>query len=161
MKKAKSPVELLAEPIVAAPQPQQLSIEQAMMLAAQHQAQGNLQQAEHLLRQILQVQPSHAFALHLLGVIAHQAGKPELALELIEKAILHDGNVALFHANAGEMYRQLGKLDEAVRHGERAVALDANMASAHSNVPDLSRITWATGPQPRVRSHPHRRGHCG
>jgi tetratricopeptide (TPR) repeat protein len=67
-------------------------------------------------------------------VIAHQAGKPELAIELIGKAIAHNGNVALFHANIGEMFRQLGKLDEAVKHGERAVALDANMASAHSNL---------------------------
>ncbi|MDD3884806.1 MAG: sulfotransferase [Gallionella sp.] len=134
MKKTKSPAELLAEPIVAASQPQPLSIEQAMLLATQHQAEGNLQQAEQLLRQILQVQPGHAFALHLLGIIAHQCGKSELALELIGKAIRQNDNVALFHANAGEMYRQLGKLEEAVRHGERAVALDANMASAHSNL---------------------------
>ena len=145
---------LLSEPIVAAPQPQQqLSIDQAMLLATQHQAQGKLQQAEHLLRQILQVQPQHAFALHLLGIIAHQAGKPELAIELIGKAIAlsttptlprgergqptlreASSNPALFHANIGEMYRQLGKQDKAVEHGERAVALDARMPSAHSNL---------------------------
>lgn len=130
---SKNPPDLLAELIVAAPQPQ-LSIEQAMMLATQHQAQGNLQQAEHLLRQILQVQPQHAFALHLLGIIAHQVGKPELAIELIGKAIEHNGNVALFHANLGEMHRQRGRLDKAVEHGERAVALDARMPSAHSNL---------------------------
>lgn len=134
MKTNKTSAQLLAEPIVAAPQPQQLSIDQAMLLATQHQTQGNLQQAEHLLRQILQVQPQHAFALHLLGIIAHQCGKPELALELIGNAITANGNVALFHANAGEMYRQLGRLDEAVAHGERAVALDASMPSAHSNL---------------------------
>ncbi len=125
---------LLAEPIVATPQPQQLSIEQAMLLATQHQAQGHLQQAEHLLRQILQVQPQHAFALHLLGIVAHQAGKPELAIELISQAVRHNGNVALFHANLGEMYRQQGRLDQAIEHGQRAVALDAAMPSAHSNL---------------------------
>lgn len=135
MNKSKHTSDLLSEPIVAAPQPQQqLTIEQAMHLATQHQAQGNLQQAEHLLRQILQVQPQHAFALHLLGIIAHQAGKPELAIELIGKAIQYNGNVALFHANLGEMYRQLGKPDKAVEYGERAVALDARMPSAHSNL---------------------------
>jgi len=37
-----------------------------MALANQHQAQGRLPQAKAILRQILQVQPRHAFALHLL-----------------------------------------------------------------------------------------------
>ena len=90
-------------PVAAAPQAQQLSLEQAMTLANQHQSQGRLQEAEHLLRQVLQAQPQHAFALHLLGVIAHQAGKPELAIELIHKAIQSNGEAALFHANLGEM----------------------------------------------------------
>ena len=85
MEPGKTATELLAEPIVAAaPPPQQLSMEQAMMLAAQHQSQGNLQHSEHLLRQILQVQPQHAFALHLLGVIAHQCGRQ--AVSIVEEA---------------------------------------------------------------------------
>lgn len=125
---------LLDEPIVAAPQAQSLSIEQAMLLASRHQMRGQLQQAEILLRRILQAQPGHAFALHLLGVIAHQAGKPELAVQLIAQAIGQNADVALFHANLGEMYRQQGRLDEAVTHGERAVALDAALPSAHSNL---------------------------
>ncbi len=134
-------------------QGQQLSIEQAMTLATQLQSQGRLQEAEHLLQQILQQQPHHAFALHLLGVIAHQVGKQALAAELIEKAIavsptptlprrergqspLRDAPLvpALFHANLGEILRQLKRLDEAISHGERAVALEPQMAAAHSNL---------------------------
>ncbi|MFM9912363.1 MAG: sulfotransferase [Methylophilaceae bacterium] len=110
------------------------SLEQALELASQHQSQGRLQEAEQLLQQILQAQPNNAFALHLLGVIAHQVGKPELAIDLIGKAINSNPNVGLFHANLGEMLRQQGKLDAAIQHGEQAVALDANMASAHSNL---------------------------
>ncbi|BAV35041.1 hypothetical protein SCL_2764 [Sulfuricaulis limicola] len=136
MKKPPSPSDLLAEPIVpgARSQPQPLSIEQALVLATQHQSQGRLAEAERVLRQILQVQPHHAFALHLLGVIAHQAGKPDLAIKLIEEAIRHNGDVALFHSNLGEMYRQAGRLDDAIRHGERAVALDPRMVAAHGNL---------------------------
>lgn len=111
-----------------------MTIDQVMALAAQHQAAGQLQQSEHLLQQILQEQPAHAYALHLLGVIAHQCGKPELAIELIGKAISINEKVALFHANRGEMCRQLKQLGEAIQHGERAVALDANMPSAQSNL---------------------------
>jgi len=113
---------------------QLLSIEHALALAVQHQNQGRLQQAEHLLQQILQTQPNNAFALHLLGVIAHQAGRPDLAIELIQNAIHHNGKVALFHANLGEMLRQKNRLDEAIAHGEQAVLLDAGMASAHGNL---------------------------
>lgn len=124
------------EPIVpdTPSRPQQLSLDQAMSLASQLQGQGQLSDAEALLRQILQVQPNHAHALHLLGVIAHQAGRPELAIELIEKAIQRNDKEALFHANLGEMYRQQGALDRAIQHGKKAVALDAMLATAHSNL---------------------------
>lgn len=111
-----------------------LRLSEAMALANQHQSEGRLQESEHLLRQIIQVQPQNAFALHLLGVIAHQVGKLEIAVELILEAIRNNDEVALFHGNLGEMLRQLGKLDEAVEHGEQAVMLDANLASAHSNL---------------------------
>ena len=111
-----------------------LTVDQAMTLANQLQTQGQLQQAEHLLRQILQQQPQHAFALHLLGVIAYQAGKLPQAAELVQRAIALNGQVALFHANMCEILRQLKQLERAVAHGERAVALDPSMAMAHSNL---------------------------
>ena len=111
-----------------------LSIEQALKLAERHQAEGHLQQAEMLLRQILQAQPKHAFALHLMGVIAHQAGKTDLAVQLIEQAIKSLPTVAQFHSNLGEMYRILKRLDEAVAQGETAILLDPNSATAHSNL---------------------------
>jgi tetratricopeptide (TPR) repeat protein len=114
--------------------PAHLSMNQAMELAAQCQSQGRLQEAEQLLQQILQHQPNHAFALHLLGVIAHQVGKNLLAVELIKKSIQSNGNVALFHANISEILRILKRLDEAINHGERAVLLEPNLVMAHSNL---------------------------
>ena len=61
-----------------------------------HQA-GRLTEAEACYRRILVTQPGHADALHLLGVIAHQAGRHDLAVELIRKAIQQNGqNAALF-----------------------------------------------------------------
>jgi tetratricopeptide (TPR) repeat protein len=120
-------------PSFAAP-PQQLTLPQAMALANQLQAQGRLQEAEQLLRRILQQQPQHAHALHLLGVIAYQVGQLQPAAELVQRAIALDGQVALFHANMCEIFRQLKQADLAVAHGERATALDPSMAMAHSNL---------------------------
>jgi tetratricopeptide (TPR) repeat protein len=111
-----------------------LSIAQAMQLASQCQSGGRLADAERVLRQILAQQPQHAHAMHLLGVVAHQAGRPELACELITKAIAIEPNAALFHSNLAEMSRQRGQLEAAIAHGVRATELEPSLASAHSNL---------------------------
>ena len=113
---------------------QTLNIDQAIQLANQYQSAGRLQEAELLLSQILQAQPKHAHALHLLGVVAFQAGNAARAMELINQAILIQPNEALFHSNLAEMSRRDGKIDEAIKHGEQAVQIDPSMASAHSNL---------------------------
>lgn len=113
---------------------QKIPLDQALAQAAQHQAAGRLLQAEIQLRNVLQVVPRQPFALHLLGVVLHQAGKTEEALPLIRRAIEVQPQVALFHANLGEMCRLTGRLEEAVKHGRLAVALDPKSATAHSNL---------------------------
>ncbi|TDR71086.1 sulfotransferase [Paludibacterium purpuratum] len=120
-------------PSSAAP-PASMTAETALHVAGQHQSAGRLMEAEQVLRQILQIQPRHAHALHLLGVVAYQAGNSEQGIGLIGQAMEIEPNVALFHSNLAEMRRQAGRLDEAIRHGERAVALDPSMASAVSNL---------------------------
>ena len=49
--------------------------------------QGRIADAEGIYRQILQDDPGHPGALHLLGVIRHQKGQHEGALELIGRAV--------------------------------------------------------------------------
>lgn len=114
--------------------PEPVSLDQAMQLASAHQSAGRLQEAERILQSILQAHPEHAHALHLLGVVAHQANQPKLATDLIARAIAIEPDIALFHSNMAEMCRQQSRLDEAIRHGERAVELEPSMASAHSNL---------------------------
>ncbi len=116
------------------PQSQPLTPEQAWVLAGQLQGQGKLAEAEHWLRQILQLQPNHAPALHLLGVVAYQAGNLNPAADLMQRAVSLMPNASLFHANLCEVLRRLQKLDQAVEHGKRAVALDPNLAMGHSNL---------------------------
>ena len=112
----------------------EMDVTQLMQLAGQYQSAGRLQEAEQILRQVLQVNANHAHAIHLLGVIAYQADKPALALELMAKAIAIEPNVALFNCNLAEMSRQQGLLDDAIHYGRCAVALDPSMATAHSNL---------------------------
>jgi len=135
--KRTEPYPLSEQPIVPAanvPQAQPLSLQQAMAMASKHQAEGNLQQSEQLLRQILQKHPEHAHALHLLGIIAHQSGKTDMAINLIKKAVSFNNAVPLFHANLGEMLRIQEQLGDSILHGEKAVALDPKSPTAHCNL---------------------------
>ncbi|ORU94574.1 MAG: hypothetical protein A6F70_09240 [Cycloclasticus sp. symbiont of Bathymodiolus heckerae] len=117
---------------------QQISIEQAMQLANGHQQAGKLQEAEHLLRQILQQQPQHPFALHLLGIIAQQCNQPDLAIDLIKQAIQANSGIAFFYSNLGEISRQQGQLDESIQYAMCALELDPENPTVHSNLG----ITW-------------------
>ncbi|MDP2401098.1 MAG: SEC-C metal-binding domain-containing protein, partial [Actinomycetota bacterium] len=53
------------------------SIPGALQAALQHHNGGRLVEAEALYRQILSVQPNHADALHLSGLIINQRGEKE------------------------------------------------------------------------------------
>ena len=55
-----------------------------------HQA-GQLVEAEACYRQVLAIDPNHFDSLHLLGVVAHQSGRSDLAASLINKAIASSG----------------------------------------------------------------------
>ena len=54
-------------------------------IGLQHHQAGRLQAAEQIYRQILAVEPNHADAIHLLGVIAHQVRQDHaIAVEYID-----------------------------------------------------------------------------
>jgi len=100
-----------------------------------HQA-GNLAEAEALYRRILSRDPRHADAMHLLGVLADQSGRPEEAVDLIEQAIAIN-DASFYRNNFGNVLRRLGRFDEAAAHYARAVALKPGNTEAHYNLGNL------------------------
>src|SRR5438876_2417184 len=94
-----------SKPLYSLPPMTEMSIPQAIDVALAHHSAGRLDQAEHIYRQVLAVAPQHPDALHLLGVIAHQAGQHQAAIELINKAIQINPTVAAYFNNIGEAYR--------------------------------------------------------
>ena len=113
---------------------QKMTLEQAMQLAYKHQSEGRLQQADLVLKRVLQSIPQHAHALHLLGVINHQAGNTDMAINMIAQAISINPNIGQFYSNIGEMCRQSMRVDEAISYGNKAIELESNVATAHSNL---------------------------
>jgi protein O-GlcNAc transferase len=110
------------------------SIQELMAGAlADHQA-GRLNEAEQLYRRALQLDPGHVDALHFLGVLSHQRGGHDLAVELIGKAIARNDRVPSFHNNLGNALKAQGKLDEAASSYRRAVVCLPAYPDAHYNL---------------------------
>ncbi len=89
---------------------------------ALHQ-RGELAQAGALYRQVLQAEPRHVDALHLLGVVAAQTGNPLAAAELMGRALELDPDHPAILANRGNALEDLHRLEEALQAFRRAYAL--------------------------------------
>ncbi len=101
--------------------------------AIKYHRNGALDRAETLYRLLLEKAEDHADLLNLLGVIAHQTGRSEDALSLIDRAIARSGAVADYHNNRGLALLRLGRTMESLAAFDRAIALRGDFADAHSN----------------------------
>ena len=94
---------------------------------------GQLARARASCRNLLSKQPDHFDALHLMGLIALNAGNAVEAVDLITRAIeIFPGNAAAF-SNRGSALQQLTEFGRALNDYDRAVALDRNFVEAHLN----------------------------
>jgi tetratricopeptide (TPR) repeat protein len=118
------------------PKPQKLSQfgEAVFAAAVRHHQAGHLHQAEDGYRQVLTLNPLHPDTLHLLGVLALQAGHHDLAADMIGKAIGIDATVALYHTNLGNALHALGRLDQAAACYRRAIVLNPRYPEAYNNL---------------------------
>ncbi len=107
---------------------------ETLEVAIQHHRSGELDQAEHLYNEILCIDPQHADALHLVGVLAHQQNRNKESVDYISRAISINSKVSLYHSNLGASYRELGEIDRAVECFQNAIRIDPHFAGAHYNL---------------------------
>ena len=98
------------------------------------QQDGRLIEAETLYRAILGEAPQHAGSHHLLGLVEHQLGRHEAALQSIKQAVALNDAEPNYHNNLGTVYRSLGRIEEAVACYRHALALKPGFAAALSNL---------------------------
>lgn len=111
-----------------------LSLDEAFSVALALQQAEQWAAAEDLYRTILEVAPDHADALHFSGVLAHQRGRSDEAVELIERSLALAPEQADWYSNLGIVLQHRLRLDEAIAAYRSAIALDPLHANAHSNL---------------------------
>ncbi|HWZ70528.1 MAG TPA: tetratricopeptide repeat protein [Casimicrobiaceae bacterium] len=108
--------------------------QQKMALALEHYSSGRLRDTEGLCREILDVQPQHAEALHLLGVLANRTGHVDAAVDLVRRAIANAPHAAEYYSNLGVMLTSQGRLDDAAAACREALGRYPDLPEAHYNL---------------------------
>lgn len=109
-------------------------LQDALATAVRFHQEGNLPEAERRYLAILDKEPNHIDALHLRGVIAHQAGKDDIAVELIGRAIAIDRSQPRFHNNLGSVLKAQGDVDGAAERFKEALRLNPDYPDACNNL---------------------------
>jgi tetratricopeptide (TPR) repeat protein len=109
------------------------TIPERMKQALAHHQAGRLAEAEAIYRDVLHEDPRQPHALHLLGVIAHQAGRHREALDLIGRA-LAAGPHPVFLSNLSAVHLALRQFDQAAAAALEAIRLNPAFADAHNNL---------------------------
>ncbi len=107
--------------------------------AITHHQGGRLSQAETCYQKILTQDPTHADALHLLGLVAYQQGRYDRAFDCITKAIQRDATKPLYFYNLGLVHQQLNQLHEAERAYRQALSLKGDYVEALGNLGNVLR----------------------
>jgi tetratricopeptide (TPR) repeat protein len=99
---------------------------------AVHQ-KGELTEAERLYLAILEAQPDHFDAMHLLGVVRYQKGRHHEALDMIGSALKRNPGSAEALSNQGAVLQRLGRHKEGLRSYDQALTIWPDYPEALNN----------------------------
>ena len=95
---------------------------------------GELQLAEHLFRQAIDLEPNMAAALTNLGNLVYRQGEVEEARRLYERALEHDPTQPEARYNLANTLEDLGEIELAVAELRKVCAAAPEFADAHYNL---------------------------
>jgi protein O-GlcNAc transferase len=99
-----------------------------------HHRMGRQTQAEAFYRKVLEIEPSNADALQLLGLIAYQLGKHSTALSLFDHALAANPRHVIAANSRGLALQALGRHKEAADSFALAIRFRPGYAEAHTNL---------------------------
>ncbi len=91
---------------------------------------GNYPEAQKIFNQILLLNPDHAHALHMLGLMHYQLKNYEEAEKLIRRAMIKEQNVPTFYNSLGDILRAMNRNDEALKAYEYSLEIKPGSANA-------------------------------
>ena len=95
---------------------------------------GDLEIAEHLFRQAIDLEPHMAAALTNLGNLVYRQGELEDARRLYDRALEHDPNQPEARYNLANLLEDLGERDLAIAELRKVCAAAPDFADAHYNL---------------------------
>lgn len=98
---------------------------------------GDLDQAERLYSQILAIDPDNAEALNMLGLLASQLDKDDLAIKLLQRAMTVDYRAPAYPFNLGNVYMKIGYEDDAEECFKLAASMDPGFFEANLVLGDI------------------------
>ncbi len=114
-----------------------MDIQSLYKTALEHHQNDAFALAEAAYNQIISIEPKHADAIHYLGVIYHQTGRNQEAIQYIQQALLIDPNNSKFLSNFGAALVAAGQLQDAVKNYQKALALNPNDSDMLFNISNV------------------------
>jgi predicted TPR repeat methyltransferase len=102
----------------------------SFQIALEHHRGGRLRQAEAGYRAALRDEPDHPDALHWLGVLTLQAGRPGAAIPLLARAAARRPTDLAFAHNLGQALLSAGRAGDAIAVLERVLKLHPGHAAS-------------------------------
>ena len=115
-------------------QQETLTVQQALDRAARLYDAGRLPEAADIYQQVLRDWPDQHIALTMLGFIALQVGKHDIALDQLSRAVEIKTDNADAHHNLAIALNALGRTQDAVTSYRRALAINPERAETHNNL---------------------------
>jgi tetratricopeptide (TPR) repeat protein len=106
-------------------------VRKLMALAAEHQKEGRLEEAERIYRHVLRDNPRNVDALRLLALIAAEADKPDDAETLLRRAIGIAPDFQLALLDLGRLLKEQDRFADALECFDHAISLQPKHPQAH------------------------------
>lgn len=114
-----------------------LDIDRTLKQAMRLHEKGRHEQAEKRYVKILDADPDHSGALHLMGVLAHQTGRNTDALKLIRRSLELDPQFADAYFNLALIHEAEKQMEEAEAAYYQSLNIDPKNAKAALNLGNL------------------------